>query len=536
MPLKNNLLKYLEILLFYSGLSLNIWIIFHFTFICGNDGPSHLYYSRILQYLFVNNSFLSHYFVINHLPVPNLTDHYLLAFLDLFFRSCYSQKIVISIYFIGFPLCCRYIIKKYNSGAIAASSFILPFTHCWLFYYGAYNFSISFTFLFFALYYYFHNFSNASVLYPPKKYFIFLLLVLLNYFTNGISFIFLGVACLLAEIYWLFQKMKLKEAEKQYLLKRTIWFSILWMPGMVMLYIVNLKIPSLHNSYMHRISYDLPVSELMQWFYNFKCLAFDQPNEGIYTHLFFYWLLITTAIAIYLRLKNHAKFVFTDIFLILFILTTVAYFIIPQNASVGLLSDRLFYYLIIFLLFWIALQKSIHKVALPLAAIALIIHAFFFFRCHYSFLTDFNDEAAEMQIAGTFVKPNSVVFPLKVSNIHPLSGSIYDILGIDKPLIVLQWYEPDLGWFAVNRTIGCTPKLYINPYLPDGRLFWVDNSDDKILKVVDYILFYGNNNEIISRFVKANLKNAYIPLFTSPDNKIHIYQLVNRPFAPPENF
>jgi hypothetical protein len=181
------------------------------------------------------------------------------------------------------------------------------------------------------------------------------------------------------------------------------------------------------------------------------------------------------------------------------------------------------------------LQKSMHKVALPLAAIALIINAFFFFGSRYSFLTDFDNEVAEMQIAGTFVKPNSVIFPLKVSNIHPLSGSICNILGIDKPLVILQWYEPDFGWFAVNRTIGFTPKLHINPYLPDGRLFWVDNNG-KIIKVVDYILFYGDNNEVISQFVKAHLKDAYIPLFTAPDNNIHIYQLVNRPFEPPENF
>jgi len=164
-------LKYTELALFYIGLSLNVWVICHFEFFGGNDGPSHLYYSRIITYLLSGNAFISKYFMLNHLPAPNLTDHYILALFDVFFRSAISEKLLLLIFVVGFPLIFRKIIKKYNPEGIAASSFIIPFTYCTLLYLGAYNFCISFTFLFIAIYYYLNNFSDASKLYSPLKYF-----------------------------------------------------------------------------------------------------------------------------------------------------------------------------------------------------------------------------------------------------------------------------------------------------------------------------------------------------------------------------
>ena len=289
-------LKYTELTLFYGGVSLNIWMLCHFTFFGGNDGPSHLYYSRIITYLFEGNAFLSNYFVLNHLPVPNITDHYLLALFDVFFRSAVSEKILLFIFVAGFPLIFRAIIHKYNPEGIAASSFVIPFTHCTLLYLGAYNFCLSFTFLFIALYYFFKNFSDVSKLYPPFKYILFFLLILLNYFTNAVSFLFLFSICGLAELYWHFKQMKPKTISKTHVLKRLLLFGIMWIPAFIMLNIFNNAVPGLH----HENTLTLSFRQLLKWLYDMQCLSVNVPGEGLFTHLILLWIVIASAIVIYL--------------------------------------------------------------------------------------------------------------------------------------------------------------------------------------------------------------------------------------------
>ncbi|HTB30557.1 MAG TPA: hypothetical protein VK808_00935, partial [Bacteroidia bacterium] len=173
------ILRYSELTLFYGALLLNVWIVCHFTFFGGVDAPAHLYYAKIVQYLFAGNQFISQYFVLNHLPVPNLTDHYLIALLDTIFSSAISEKILLIIFVAGFPLIFRAFIKRYNPNGIMASSLIIPFTHCTLLYFGAFNFCLSFTFLFVGIYYYFKKLSVIEKKYPPFNYFLFSLLILL---------------------------------------------------------------------------------------------------------------------------------------------------------------------------------------------------------------------------------------------------------------------------------------------------------------------------------------------------------------------
>lgn len=521
--MNSKILKYSEAGLFYGGVLLNIWIICHFTFFGGVDGPSHLYYSRVVNNLISGNQFLSQYFVLNRLPVPNLTDHYLLALFDVFFRSSISEKILLIVFVAGFPLIFRFLIKRYNPEGIAASSFIIPFTHCTLLYMGAYNFCISFTFLFVAVYYYFKNFSDTSKSFSPLKYALFLLLVLLNYFTNGISFLFLMLICGLAELYWAYRQIKPKTINRKQIIKRWLLFSLLWIPGLIMLGIFNSALSNLH----HASPIKFPLTQLLLWFYDFRCLSVYGNEEGIFTHILFFWLLIALSVAVYYRIKNTSarKFVLTDIFLLLFIGTVIAYFIIPQGAGVGLISDRMFYYFIIFLVLWIALQKNSGRIALMLSAVLMATHIIFFFSIHFPLLARLNTDALDVQQASAYINPNSVVSVFKIDD-NSMESSISCILGVDKPLLILDWYEPDYGWFAVNRTIGKVPKLRIH-YFPDYKIAWTDNTTNNVIAWVDYIFIYGDYNASKASG-NSNIpifEHRYTKIYSSPDNKVHILKL-----------
>ncbi|HTA27324.1 MAG TPA: hypothetical protein VK809_06030 [Bacteroidia bacterium] len=516
-------LKYTEIALFYGGVTLNIWILCHFTFFGGNDGPSHLYYSRVIKYLLEGNEFLSKYFVLNHLPVPNITDHYLLALFDVFFRSSISEKILLFIFVAGFPFIFRAIVYKYNPEGIAASSFIIPFTHCTLLYLGAYNFCLSFTFFFIAVYYFFKSFSDASKLYTPLKYILFFLLILLNYFTNAVSFLFLFSICGMAELYWLYRQRKPKAISKKQIVKRLLLFGAIWIPAFIMLNIFNNAIPGLH----HENTLNLQTGQLLGWLYNMQCLSVNLPGEEIYTHLILSWIIITLCVVIYLRVKDKAahRFFLTDIFLLYFILTLIAYFIIPQGAGVGMISDRLLYYLIIFLVLWLALQKNRGEITLLLSGVIMAIHVVFFFHVHYPLLTNLNNDALDVQKASKYVTPNGIVAVFKIDG-NPLEPSISNILGVDKPLVVLERYEPDYGWFAVNRTMGKEPKWQVH-ILPNNQLVWFDVKNNKVIALIDDVIVYGDYYAALTSGIGdlKKLELAYTKVFSSDDNKVHIFRL-----------
>ncbi len=521
--MNKRLLKYTELTLFYAAVVLNIWIVCHFTYFGGVDGPSHLYYSRILKDLISGDNFLSGYFVLNHLPVPNLTDHYLLALFDVFFRSAISEKILLIIFVAGFPLAFRAIIKRYNPDGIAATTLIIPFTHCTLLYMGAYNFCLSFTFLFVAIYYYFKNFSSPEKLYSPFNYFLFFLLILLNYFTNGISFLFLMLLCSGIEVYWVFRQYKIQSLNKLQSLKRVLFFGMLWVPGLIMLFIFNASITSLH----HANSNSLPFGDLFSWVYDLKCITLTGANETFYTHLLFFGLIIAFALAVYFRIKSQARltFMLTDIFLLLFVFTFIAYLIVPQGASVGMISDRLLYYFIVFLVLWIALQKIPNTIALMLSGAFLTVGIIMFFNTHYPILTNLDNDAVDVQKAGKYVEPNSVVYIFRF-NQNPLEPSLSNILGVDKPLVILERYEPDYGWFAVKRNMEDNPDWAVYKS-PDNCYVWADKKTGRIISYVDYLFVYGDYYLALKNGISdlKYLTHTYTKIYSSADNRMHVLRL-----------
>ena len=218
----------------------------------------------------------------------------------------------------------------------------------------------------------------------------------------------------------------------------------------------------------------------------------------------------------------------TDIFLLLFIITFIAYFITPQGAGVGMISDRLLYYFIIFLVVWIALQKNMGKISLLLSGVVMTIHIMFFFSVHYHLLSKLNKNAMDVQEASAYIEPNSVIFLVRYDQ-NPMELSIGNILGIDKPVVVLEKYEPDAGWFAVNRTMGEDPEWRVERNEKYNILGWYNtkNSVAKFISVINYMFidgdYYGELREDKGDFKK--IAPNYTKVFSSDDNKIHILRL-----------
>ncbi|HXP48804.1 MAG TPA: hypothetical protein VN922_02555 [Bacteroidia bacterium] len=518
----------IELFLFYFCLLFNIWVILAETFHPCYDGPAHLYYSRVMDYMAGGNSFLKQYFVFNHIPVPNLADHYLLALFDLFFTTSVSEKLLLLIYFIGLPLSFRYLVSHYNPSGKALSIFIFPISHCLEFYMGGYNFCLSLTFLLFSFIYYIKNFSSTTIPYTLKKYIIFLLLTLLCYFTNGLMFFLLAFLISLYELHLLYIQIKnktLPASPQKLLLRRYLLFILLWIPGTFCM--VLFRIYVLTQSYNNE---NFSLADHFERLYNLRPLMVYVLDELTFTHIMLALIVLSLIIVIYSRIKdkNIKGFVFTDIFMLVWLIMLGCFFFIPNGAMVGGMTDRFCLYFFFFLVLWIALQKNTFKYSFFITILVVITHLSLFFTYHYPAILDLDKNAVAISDAASFMKPNSVVVPINFSD-NWVEMYSCDYLGVDKPLMIVHWYEPDQHWFALNRNPDM-PKIEVanDTAWPETR--WLHYDKPCPDKNADYIFIYGEYKKNMDNYPKMDsaIKKFYSEVFVSENECIHIFELKNK--------
>jgi hypothetical protein len=499
----------LEFCLFYLCLLFNIWVIICQPFFPSYDGPAHLYYSRVIDQMVSGNSFLPQYFAFNKIPVPNLADHYLLALFGIFFSSSTSEKLLLLLYFAGLPLCFRYLISYFNPQGKALSILIFPLTHCILFYLGAYNFCLSFTFLLASIIYYIRKSPNPEKVYTPLHYLIFVSLTLLCYFSNGIAFLLLGLTTSIYEICLLLPYFTDKAKQKppaRILYLRYVLFTIAWLPGLVCMYFFNkyIHIPS--------ESTDITFSEHFKWLYDLRPLFIYAKNELTFSRTILVFVVLLFLMAMRYRFKTRTtfRFIFTDTFMLICLISLACFFLIPDGASVGGMCNRFCYYFFFFLILWIALQKTTFKYLNIFSFLIVITHFLFFFTYHYPAIKQMAQDATEIQEASEVIKPNSIVLPISV-NANWVEQNFCFYLGLDKPMFISKWYEPDQGWFA----------LKFNPKKPSiGVQYNGVKKPDYIFVLNDLETALTENPE-----VKEALKPYYTLISSTDYGNIHIYEL-----------
>jgi hypothetical protein len=190
----------LEGVFFYSCLIASLLVVIFNPSNPTIDGPSHLYNTRVINYLISGNGFLSDYYSLNKIPVPNLTDHYLPALFMSIFKWQTAEKLLQVIYLLGFSLLFRALIRQWKEANIGLSIFAIPFSFSIFYYSGFYNACLSFPFLFGTFIYYQKHFSGEDNKPSPKKYVVLCLLITLIYFTNGLAFLFAWLGLFLFEL------------------------------------------------------------------------------------------------------------------------------------------------------------------------------------------------------------------------------------------------------------------------------------------------------------------------------------------------
>jgi len=516
------MIKLAERILFYGSLALSILMIFLSSYNPSLDGPSHLYNARLLNSLLSGNDFVQSFYSINKVPIPNLTDHFLLALFNIVFPPALSLKLLLTLCVCLLALSFRRLIGLVRPENIGLSAFSIPLAHSFLFYIGFYNFCLSQGLMVWAIFYYLKHLHSLGTYINAKKYLAMLSLLTLVYFTNGLSFLLAGLVLLLLETGPLFALIKSKQFGR--IGRRVFWFASLWLPGVTcfIAFILLIPVPTVNPPVI------LSFHEHLQWIYHIRPLDVYSGIETKYTRGFFCLIALLTATGLYMGFKRGSFLRESNLLplLIATIAVLVLYFTVPDSASVGMMSYRLCFYLFLFFILWLCVQQNIKVVKWAVIILVYCLNWMLFFTQHWPVIKQLDSTAQEIVDASKYIKPNSIVLPIECTGNWCMEHFI-DYTGIDEPFINPTNYEANTGWFPITWKNGVVDTAFINKeYRIPHTLIWNEPSMG-LNREIDYIFVLGDMNKVRTEYLplSSNIKNKCSLTYFSNDSLIHIYKV-----------
>jgi hypothetical protein len=141
-----------ERLIFYLLLAANLAPLWSFHYFLTCDGPCHLYNSKVLLDFWRGGdikAFYNQWLYLNARFEPNWFGHaFMTLLMGLKVPGFLAEKLLQTLYVLGFGLGLRYLVRQINPDSLFLSSLGLLFTHHYVFQMGFYNFSCSLAALF----------------------------------------------------------------------------------------------------------------------------------------------------------------------------------------------------------------------------------------------------------------------------------------------------------------------------------------------------------------------------------------------------
>ncbi len=496
-----------------------------FRFFPTMDGPAHLYNSNIInELLFNSHSTLNDYFSINPEPVPNWLSHIILALANLFLPAWMAEKVLLILYFVLLPLSFRSFVKIYNKPVL--SYIIFPFTYSFLFYIGFYNYCLAFILLFYTITYWLKYTDDKKVL---RSSVVLFFLMTITYFAHLLvySFLLFSLFILAFQKIWsTYQnKRNFKEAVRTHL-KQMVSLFFASIPSLLLFIWFFLKRDfSGENEYLDN-------SELIKWIKDIRpIIALSYNPELRLTEVLYHLFVGLSAILFFQRIQQidykqnkssrqkiiyaikNGLFLKKDIFLLISLIVLLVYFYYPNSGGAGMMSDRFALLFYLFFVAWLAIQ--VFPKWLISIAIVIIIGINLGFVYRYLLATkDLNNFVTPIFKTADYIEPNSTIIPINFSD-HWLSLHFSNYLGTEKPLVILENYEADVGWFPVvwNRNM---PNNTLGELNKDSTcIYWAHSNN--MVQLADYIFIIGDkpdNGEcenIINKMIERFYERVKIP-------------------------
>ena len=473
---------------FYLILCFNIVLMSTTKFYPTMDGAAHLYNSKLLVYLLNGNDFLNQFYTINSIATPNWLSHLIIAIISKVFPIWLAEKVLIIGYISGMAFSFRYFLKQVNPDSQYISLLIFPFSYTFLFYLGFYNFSISFIFLFFAIGYFIRNIESRSY----HKYFILSSLITLCYFSNILTYGFLGLTLGLLGIQHSLLDFHISKSVKNILFsasKSLFWLLIASIPSLIfqLIFLSNVTFFPTNESY--------PSKELVKWILDVRSLIIYTYEDEILTQPMLLVLVALFVLSISRLTAFNKRNFFSLTLLIQTFLSVILLLLVPDSSGSGMMSYR---YLIIFFFFailWLASIIIHNRLNSIILIVAVTLHVGLLFKHYNGAIKDLNHHAEIVYDTSDYIDSNKIILPINLSD-HWVEPHFSNYLGLKKPELILENYEAGVGWFPIKWRLDKMPNFQINGESSIGDLSWITNKNSTQNVSIDYIFVYGNLSKL----------------------------------------
>ena len=500
-----------------------------FQYLPTQDGPSHLnnaqiltdYANPVFQYTKIYDLRLE--------PFPNWLSHAGLAGLLRIFPPLTSEKILLSLYVIAFPLAFIAFLAAINPAKKPLGLLSFVFIYNYLFMMGFYNFVFSIPLLFATLAYFWKKRGRLTLLQAV----VLNLLLLLTFFGHMITYLIaLGSVAFIALITFISQRRSLRPALAS--LGISLLSLLPTVPLLVSYYLRSSFAGEIPTILLWRIQ------GLLKYFALQRILiSFDHSGQDILGLTLSAILLLLFFLTLIKLIFQRHILTFDDNVLVLFFILFILFLLMPWEFGSGAwVNDRLALLANLFLIAWFDVSlpalpdrraglgwlKRAYSPALVVLCCAAAIFSLGVVTYTFAQLEPILQEYA---VGMELIQPNTILLPLnfftdeeKFSLTDPLVHANH-YFTMTNGAVDLGNYEPFVDYFPVAFKPGLNLPIYFT-----GTPNWNDSLEQhqhtitlcKYTHMIDYLLVWGTPEY----FFKIDIDQCYRLIFEKGRQKIYV--------------
>ncbi len=466
---------------------LPIWIFHYFP---TQDGPAHVYNSKVLKdYHDTDNHEIREAYRLNLRLFPNWTSHATMMALMYVVPPIIAEKLFLTVTVALLPLSLCYLLGAIDRRYVLFSLVGFIFSHHNLLHMGFYNFSLSVSLALFTLGYWWKHRHEIHV----RQIVVLNVLLALTYVTHFGSYALLLAAMAVIVLFDFVSGTvrNLWELKPPGFSASGVWRGVL----------SQLKPLGIYAGYMllaHTLGlvYFLrtlqPFNETVpdmgwsaRYFWNMLILVSYTDWHVYVTRPILGVLLVAALATIVHRIWKRQWFSERDVFLLLAIIFTVLFFTSPSNQSGGSwVNERIYIFIFPFLAAWFA---AFHRSLRTIFGAALVVLSLIHIGRYYYEYGALQSEISEQVAATKLVKPHSTFF-------------LGDGSGLSEPLRDLKYVAP-FHHSPCYYALAAKDVVYLNNYearIPYFPVNWKSHPSKEDKENADYVLIWhdpGDNKD-----------------------------------------
>jgi hypothetical protein len=386
--------------LFLALLLLHLVPVWAFSFFPSQDGPVHVETANILrQYHAPERVLFRTFYTLNTEPEPNLLSHWLMAGLLFLFPPLVTEKLLVSLYVILFPVSVRYALKAIDSRARFLSVLAFPFVLSWLLHMGFFNFCLSVALYFFVAGYWMRRrdgFSARSVLALAT-------LMTMLYFAHVIG---LAMALVMLAVLCLWLPLAGPGSARSFL-TRAGCTALAALPVVLL----TARFLALSHDMIRQPA--MPRERLWQWLRGMESLVSFRPGEFVLAAAVFWGFAFGVAGALVARVRKRSLQIW-DGLLVTAIVYGGLYFALPPGLLGGAyLGERLAVFPFFALILWFGSQAPSSRPVRWTIQGATAVVAVSWLALHMGTYARLAQGFAEYRSIEDHVEPDKTLLPLR---------------------------------------------------------------------------------------------------------------------------